>query len=53
MEYTDEIQVTADVEQDDAQGEANANPPRGLVNDGVYLQRNANGNRQGVRNVEV
>ena len=37
MENPDEIQVAADFEQDEEQGEANANPSRGLFNDGVYL----------------
>ena len=46
MENPDEIQIAADIEQDEEQGEANANPPDGLVSDGVYLRTNANGNGQ-------
>ena len=41
MENTDEIQVATDIEQDEKQGEANAYPSRGLVNDAAYLRRSA------------
>ena len=44
MDDPDGIQVAADVEQDADGGRDDAQPPRGQVNNGVYLRRNANSN---------
>ena len=41
MDDPDAIQVEADVARDAEGGGGDANPPRGRVNNGVYLRRNA------------
>ena len=41
MDDPDGIQVAVDVERDADGGDGDALPPRGRVNNGVYLRRNA------------
>ena len=43
MDDPDGIQVAVDVEHDAEGGDGETHPPRGQVNNGVYLRRYANG----------